>query len=84
MSQLKIIKGTSTDPTEISYQVIVTDENLSQEKEYRFAVVFPIGTPSDERLSTIQSEGKRYIDKWKSASEVIYDDDDVVLSTQTI
>ena len=84
MSTLNIIRGTSSSPREISYQVIVTDEDLPQEKEYRFAVVFPDGTSADERLSKIQSEAKRYLARWKSIIEVQYDDDDSVISTQVI
>ena len=84
MSTLNIVRGTSSSPREISYQVIVTDDDLPQEKEYRFAVVFPIGISADNRLSKIQSEAKRYIARWKSTIEVKFDDDDSVISTQTI
>jgi len=84
LSTLNIVRGTSSSPREISYQVIVTDDDLPQEKEYRFAVVFPIGISADNRLSKIQSEAKRYIARWKSTIEVKFDDDDSVISTQTI
>lgn len=84
MATLDIIKGTSTDPKIISYQVLVKDDALPEGKDYRFAVEFDLTASADERLQKISEEGKRYINIWKTRAEVIYPDDDIVVSTQII
>jgi len=84
MATLDIRKGTSTNIEELSYQVFVTDEGLPVEKSYSFALVFDVGTPQDERLQKIQSEAKRYIKKWKDYLAQKENNDDPLISTQTV